>query len=319
MLINLPRKERIILMNKKHQLFKIKTRCLVICLLFNSCATVLSGFKQTVVINSFPPDATVYLNGVEKGLSPIKLKLKKGYKRQEITLKKANYKPLTFKLTKSINPFFYVNVGIGTYPALIDIISGSAIRYSPTYHSVHLQATSTDTLPVPRLNEYLWNKHQNIEWELFRGKKRDRKTYGIYTLGAMAHSDIYYFLPDTNHITSVFVYALFNTDSSWAKYSAKSNEALIHEQGHFNITEIYARKFRKALSEKLFDRKNCRKEIEALYDTIDAKRNKAQNDYDIETTHHTNTAYQKTWDTMIADQLKNSEKNENTKVVLHFK
>ncbi len=50
-----------------------------------------------------------------------------------------------------------------------------------------------------------------------------------------------------NHIEYT-VQAYMNPDESWLKYKSDL-QTLLHEQGHFNFTELYARKIRKALSQ----------------------------------------------------------------------
>ncbi len=44
--------------------------------------------------------------------------------------------------------------------------------------------------------------------------------------------------------------AFFDRQRSWVKNEAKLDYVLRHEQGHFDIFEVYTRKIRKALSEK---------------------------------------------------------------------
>ncbi|WP_431292993.1 PEGA domain-containing protein [Pedobacter sp. P26] len=46
-------------------------------LLLSGCATIFTGTKQTVQINSNPPAATIEVDGVKAGVTPMAVPLKK--------------------------------------------------------------------------------------------------------------------------------------------------------------------------------------------------------------------------------------------------
>lgn len=85
----------------------------------------------------------------------------------------------------------------------------------------------------------------------------------------------------------------FSRTRSWGLH--KTPYILAHEQGHFDIAEIFARKFYKRLKEYRFNRKTYRQDLEKIYrDILDEKEN-IQNDYDRQTNHSINREQQMIW------------------------
>jgi predicted secreted Zn-dependent protease len=92
-----------------------------------------------------------------------------------------------------------------------------------------------------------------------------------------------------------------NTQKSWTKTS--SDTILTHEKRHFDITEIYARKLRKAFKEKRFSQSTLNKESKALFNSINKELNKQQVLYDKETNHSINRQQQLNWESKIEKEL----------------
>ncbi|MEI7670363.1 MAG: DUF922 domain-containing protein [Pseudomonadota bacterium] len=102
---------------------------------------------------------------------------------------------------------------------------------------------------------------------------------------------------------SVYVYPVFMCKKSFL-YDT-STALLNHERLHFDITELFARKFSQQLSEKDFDdEKNMSAAIQKIYNSIIEELNKTEDLYDKETEHGINKAKQKQWSDSIQSQLK---------------
>jgi hypothetical protein len=100
------------------------------------------------------------------------------------------------------------------------------------------------------------------------------------------------------------VHSFFNPEESWVKNSG-STHLLAHEQLHFDITELHARKLRKALSE--FDFKKTREvkpALQAIYQKVEIERASMQNKFDLETRHSMEEAAQLKWQQYITEELK---------------
>jgi hypothetical protein len=91
---------------------------------------------------------------------------------------------------------------------------------------------------------------------------------------------------------------------SWVRQSAVGNlTVLAHEQDHFEITELFARKFRKALTGAAYSRKAYTKKISKLTKQFRKELSSMQYQYDEETWHGTKTDLQRWWHYYIINQL----------------
>ena len=111
---------------------------LITCLSMSSCATIFTGTKQRVSINSTPPDAKVQIDGIDRGRTPIVLKLKKGLEGQTISLQSDGYE------TKIIQPEMTFNgVAVLNFFNLlfwgIDFATGAVSKYSPSFYNIELE------------------------------------------------------------------------------------------------------------------------------------------------------------------------------------
>ena len=98
------------------------------------------------------------------------------------------------------------------------------------------------------------------------------------------------------------IQANLHRDSSWSKYNTGKPEVLKHEQLHYDITELFARKLRKAFSEYKVS-KNVKRDIERIYKRIESERNQMQIRYDKETNHSLITSKQKEWELYVLSLL----------------
>jgi hypothetical protein len=99
-----------------------------------------------------------------------------------------------------------------------------------------------------------------------------------------------------NFSSSGFTYKIecrFSKTRSWGVH--KTDYILSHEQGHFDIAEIFARKLHKKLSEYQFNRRTYQKDLDKIYDEVVQGKDKMQNDYDRETNHSINKDKQAEW------------------------
>jgi Bacterial protein of unknown function (DUF922) len=97
----------------------------------------------------------------------------------------------------------------------------------------------------------------------------------------------------------------FSKTRSWGRY--KDDYVLSHEQGHFDIAEIFARKLNKQMSEYVFNKKTYQQDLNKIYNDILAEKEKMQNEYDEETNHSINKEKQAEWLKKISDLLKEYE------------
>jgi hypothetical protein len=84
-----------------------------------------------------------------------------------------------------------------------------------------------------------------------------------------------------NNIVTYKITCRFSKNKSWGLY--KTDHILGHEQGHFDITEIFARKLNKETGEYKFDKTSYQKDLQKIYDDTVKAKEKFQNQYDKET------------------------------------
>lgn len=128
--------------------------------------------------------------------------------------------------------------------------------------------------------------------------------YRGFTQAANTNSKI--FVRSTNlggHLSHT-ICAYFNREKSWKK-SYFSNYILNHEQRHFDIAEIYARKIRKSL-DSLYAIGGVDYD-DLIKNHLDMKKEFSRL-YDFETKHSIDKEKQSFWDKMIDDELQTLEK-----------
>ena len=104
-------------------------------MLSSSCASIFTGSKRNVLFETEPPGAKVFVNGFEKGTTPVQLKVKA---EDRIDFKLDNYKERVvvmdskFNLVSILNGFSIIGWGI-------DALSGSLKRVDTKYVKVTLE------------------------------------------------------------------------------------------------------------------------------------------------------------------------------------
>lgn len=106
----------------------------LVTIFFSSCATLLSGTSDRIVINTIPPDAEVYIDDELKGKSGQDILLKRKYvNTRAVNLRKEGYEDLNFKIDQKIAGAYWINIPTNfCLFCLIDIATGSALKPKQT-------------------------------------------------------------------------------------------------------------------------------------------------------------------------------------------
>jgi hypothetical protein len=96
--------------------------------------------------------------------------------------------------------------------------------------------------------------------------------------------------------------AYFEKNESWVKEEARTNYRLAHEQLHFDVTELHARKLRKILAERKF-RCGEEEEFEHFVEQYVRTWEVTQQAYDFSTHHSMDKGKQMDWHHRIAFEL----------------
>jgi len=105
----------------------------------SSCATLLTGTKQTVQINSTPQGAKVQVDGIDRGATPTSIKLKRSSDGQTITLNKEGFETKTFQPETSFNSISILNL-FNVFFWGIDAATGALWKYDPKVYQIELTA-----------------------------------------------------------------------------------------------------------------------------------------------------------------------------------
>ncbi|MGK7392810.1 MAG: DUF922 domain-containing protein [Candidatus Cyclobacteriaceae bacterium M2_1C_046] len=152
--------------------------------------------------------------------------------------------------------------------------------------------------------EYIpWASNFKLNWELYEAKP-DAGYFGDAgtAVKIQAKPSI------VNGSVDYQVHALFNKKKSW--YKERSDELLAHEQLHFDIAELTARKIRKRIDQlkkaNVKDIKIYNEEIEKLLNASNA----LDDEYDKKTLHGILKKEQSHWEKQIYTELKKLSKYE---------
>jgi hypothetical protein len=100
------------------------------------------------------------------------------------------------------------------------------------------------------------------------------------------------------------VQSFFYPELSWVKPGKDSAMLLKHEQLHFDISELHARKLRKIMDGFVPDLKtDLKKVLERIYQKNETARRQMQERYDRETRHGQNEEAQVKWEIFIRSEL----------------
>jgi hypothetical protein len=126
-------------------------------------------------------------------------------------------------------------------------------------------------VPITKLqqvqHELIWTK-QGLKWTDFQHV--DIIPGSSNAIGKTT-TKLYYTVTDTivtnqsNKLQLIKVHSVMLPHKSYIKNNAPKKGLLEHEQIHFDIAEVESRKFRKALSEKIFDEKKVEDQVKRLY------------------------------------------------------
>ena len=128
-------------------------------LVASGCATVFTGTHDEVTIRSEPDGAIIYIDGLEEGVTPATIDIKRpGITNTEVTLRLDGYEPRTFVLRKEFNAVSVINLACVLCWA-VDVATGSVTKYRPQGYDVELepdrQAYHMNDLPRDEQGRYL--------------------------------------------------------------------------------------------------------------------------------------------------------------------
>lgn len=129
-------------------------------------------------------------------------------------------------------------------------------------------------------DKFSWDENRRLAWDDFQSKDIPVSSKAAAT----TFCGISYLLnSSTKKFTArqVKIESFFVPSKSWAHIDHKTDFVLMHEQSHFDIAELFARRFRKLISDKIMDAKILQNYYTRIYDDY----KDYQQDYETVTSH----------------------------------
>jgi hypothetical protein len=146
-----------------------------------------------------------------------------------------------------------------------------------------------------------WSETRRLTWADFQGTPNRSDDFVASTNSGISFS---YSISnrDGNYGFRYTVLSNFYPKDSWYKPESASEYILKHEQTHFDISELYARKLRKKL-ESLEIGSNIKDVVDQLYVEIEQQRRAMQAEYDRDSDHSKNRDGEFRWREFVAGEL----------------
>ena len=141
-----------------------------------------------------------------------------------------------------------------------------------------------------------WSLSKKLSWDDYLAKPSKNDDAAAITSTALSFE---YHVRNNNMTYKIS--CRFSKTKSWGRY--QSDYILKHEQGHFDITEIFARKLLKAIKEYRFDPKTYQNDLSNIYNKIMDEKEEFQSRYDNETDFSRNKLRQAEWLEKINEEL----------------
>lgn len=148
-----------------------------------------------------------------------------------------------------------------------------------------------------------WRESNKLSWSDFKAHP-DNKLSAVAITASGITFGFSVTQTDKNQVTSfdTDVSAHFYPEKSWFKPELADNYLLDHEQLHFDITELHARKFREQIT-KLKNLSTVKQDLRYLNESINRALARMQNTYDDESDYSRNEEAQAKWQAYINTEL----------------
>lgn len=152
-----------------------------------------------------------------------------------------------------------------------------------------------------------WNTSYSLSWSDFNATPNYKVSAAAITASGITFG---FSVKETETRVISFtteVYAHFYPKKSWYKPGIADKHVLSHEQLHFDITELFARKFRKEIS-FLKTSNTIKKDLRNLHKKINKELSIMQDTYDDESNYSRNKELQTKWQLFINQELQKLSK-----------
>ena len=154
----------------------------------------------------------------------------------------------------------------------------------------------------PIEDSLLWDESIKLKWTDFRGLPNDDSDAAAITASGIT-VELSAKTTQTKLIEhNAIIEARFYPDKSWYRKELANSFILAHEQLHFDITELYARKLRQEIDNATFSI-HIKKEISKLNKAIDKELRDLQKRYDHDSNFSLKMETQRKWQEYVDREL----------------
>jgi hypothetical protein len=180
---------------------------------------------------------------------------------------------------------------------LLPLAAGAIQAQSPSSLSGRLRKQVTEQ------GLLVWSAENPPSWKEFRGRAKRKGT-----TAAQTSSGVTYLIQCRQSRFGFAVLATFSPGESWVRpdipgNSVASRQSLRHERTHFDLTELFARRLRKALTGAERICPGREDEVQRVFDRLTEDSRHEQERYDHETAHGMARDAQARWDGKVRASL----------------
>lgn len=183
---------------------------------------------------------------------------------------------------------------------MINVAFFISIIFAPALNAWSQQAAS---------DQLSWNEFYKLQWYDFQGAP-DKDSHGDAATAVSIKAKPFLVKNEINYD----VVAIFNRSKSWVR--DRSPSLLAHEQLHFDIAELYARKIRKKIRDLKANGVDDIKTYNAAIKALLQESNEVDIQYDIETLHGAMSKRQAAWAENVAEELARLERFKKVRRVI---
>ncbi len=147
-----------------------------------------------------------------------------------------------------------------------------------------------------------WDEKEPLTWKDFIAPVDNNSKHYANTKTSVNYQYQLHFHNNMYSLTFK-VECVFLPNGSWCKPTKQTNGLLKHEQLHFDIQEIFARKLLSTFNAKNYTA-NYQVEVKSIYDSIALQATAMQRKYDIETNYGELPKAQAKWEQLVHEWLK---------------
>ena len=164
------------------------------------------------------------------------------------------------------------------------------------------------------VNELIqWENNQKLTWKDFKGKPNKRSPYKAMTFASVSSNLISF----SKNELKIEILCHFIRNKSWK--TIETDELLRHEQLHFDIAELAARKMIERVSKlnlKNLSSKNIEQKLNSIFNSSVEEQMEMNQKYDSETNHSIKYIAQSDWEKKIKEKLIETKDYSKTSITI---